>query len=167
MGRCSPIVDRIGHLELIPPEKLVARRVGRKQVPAEWAGSGLGEPASDTILVKAMPAWQPRCLTIEGLLANRAALELPRCHLDGELLERMGLHPVQQCLPRSSTDECGRDPRSPGSSGVAHRMGPIVAVLDHLSLIHISEPTRLLSISYAVFCLKKKKKKSQETSTAY
>eukprot|EP00658_Telonema_sp_P-2_P010009 TRINITY_DN13747_c0_g1_i1.p1 TRINITY_DN13747_c0_g1~~TRINITY_DN13747_c0_g1_i1.p1 ORF type:complete len:117 (+),score=36.38 TRINITY_DN13747_c0_g1_i1:431-781(+) len=30
---------------------------------------------------------------------------------------------------------------------------------DNLSLIHISEPTRLLSISYAVFCLKKKKKK--------
>src|SRR5674536_354273 len=28
-----------------------------------------------------------------------------------------------------------------------------------LSLIHISEPTRLLSISYAVFCLKKKKKR--------
>src|SRR5674536_384959 len=27
-----------------------------------------------------------------------------------------------------------------------------------LSLLHISEPTRLLSISYAVFCLKKKKK---------
>eukprot|EP00658_Telonema_sp_P-2_P012322 TRINITY_DN14695_c0_g1_i9.p2 TRINITY_DN14695_c0_g1~~TRINITY_DN14695_c0_g1_i9.p2 ORF type:complete len:105 (-),score=33.99 TRINITY_DN14695_c0_g1_i9:69-383(-) len=31
-----------------------------------------------------------------------------------------------------------------------------------LSLIHISEPTRLLSISYAVFCLKKKKKKQQK-----
>eukprot|EP00658_Telonema_sp_P-2_P026400 TRINITY_DN20657_c0_g1_i1.p1 TRINITY_DN20657_c0_g1~~TRINITY_DN20657_c0_g1_i1.p1 ORF type:complete len:140 (+),score=27.80 TRINITY_DN20657_c0_g1_i1:111-530(+) len=30
-----------------------------------------------------------------------------------------------------------------------------------LSLIHISEPTRLLSISYAVFCLKKKKKRQQ------
>ena len=29
-----------------------------------------------------------------------------------------------------------------------------------LSLIHISEPTRLLSISYAVFCLKKKKQTS-------
>ena len=28
-----------------------------------------------------------------------------------------------------------------------------------LSLIHISEPTRLLSISYAVFCLKKKETK--------
>src|SRR5678816_1644410 len=31
-----------------------------------------------------------------------------------------------------------------------------------LSLIHISEPTRLLSISYAVFCLKKKKKKKNK-----
>eukprot|EP00658_Telonema_sp_P-2_P013739 TRINITY_DN1520_c0_g1_i1.p1 TRINITY_DN1520_c0_g1~~TRINITY_DN1520_c0_g1_i1.p1 ORF type:complete len:1049 (-),score=294.22 TRINITY_DN1520_c0_g1_i1:80-3226(-) len=31
-----------------------------------------------------------------------------------------------------------------------------------LSLIHISEPTRLLSISYAVFCLKKKKKISKK-----
>src|SRR5674536_303395 len=31
-----------------------------------------------------------------------------------------------------------------------------MSVPDILSLIHISEPTRLLSISYAVFCLKKK-----------
>src|SRR5678816_992254 len=29
-------------------------------------------------------------------------------------------------------------------------------LVQYLSLIHISEPTRLLSISYAVFCLKKK-----------
>ena len=29
---------------------------------------------------------------------------------------------------------------------------------EHLSLIHISEPTRLGMISYAVFCLKKKKR---------
>ena len=34
-----------------------------------------------------------------------------------------------------------------------------------LSLIHISEPTRLLSISYAVFCLKKKKKKQHKNNT--
>ena len=33
----------------------------------------------------------------------------------------------------------------------------------YLSLIHISEPTRLGMISYAVFCLKKKKKKKKET----
>src|SRR5450756_2666433 len=36
----------------------------------------------------------------------------------------------------------------------------ILTVL-YLSLIHISEPTRLGMISYAVFCLKKKKKKEQ------
>ena len=33
-----------------------------------------------------------------------------------------------------------------------------------LSLIHISEPTRLGMISYAVFCLKKKKKKIRNVS---
>src|SRR5660397_266830 len=32
----------------------------------------------------------------------------------------------------------------------------------YLSLIHISEPTRLRRISYAVFCLKKKKKKKKK-----
>src|SRR5665648_619549 len=35
-----------------------------------------------------------------------------------------------------------------------------LAVVVHLSLIHISEPTRLGMISYAVFCLKKKKNKN-------
>eukprot|EP00831_Metopus_contortus_P031026 TRINITY_DN25378_c0_g1_i1.p2 TRINITY_DN25378_c0_g1~~TRINITY_DN25378_c0_g1_i1.p2 ORF type:complete len:121 (+),score=23.05 TRINITY_DN25378_c0_g1_i1:470-832(+) len=33
--------------------------------------------------------------------------------------------------------------------------------MHRLSLIHISEPTRPLYISYAVFCLKKKKKKNK------
>ena len=42
----------------------------------------------------------------------------------------------------------------PGHGGSAD-----IAVQD-LSLIHISEPTRLGMISYAVFCLKKKKKTS-------
>eukprot|EP00658_Telonema_sp_P-2_P029421 TRINITY_DN22386_c0_g1_i4.p1 TRINITY_DN22386_c0_g1~~TRINITY_DN22386_c0_g1_i4.p1 ORF type:complete len:142 (+),score=21.79 TRINITY_DN22386_c0_g1_i4:124-549(+) len=37
-------------------------------------------------------------------------------------------------------------------------------VVRQLSLIHISEPTRLLSISYAVFCLKKKTKPNTSTS---
>src|SRR5674536_389385 len=41
------------------------------------------------------------------------------------------------------------------------KIGPVSLIaLLYLSLIHISEPTRLLSISYAVFCLKKKKKKN-------
>ena len=40
--------------------------------------------------------------------------------------------------------------------GIGYAMG--------LSLIHIPEPTRLLSTSYAVFCLKKKKKAACESS---
>src|SRR5674536_398062 len=36
-----------------------------------------------------------------------------------------------------------------------------------LSLIHISEPTRLLSISYAVFCLKKKKKPNTQNDLRF
>ena len=36
-----------------------------------------------------------------------------------------------------------------------------------LSLIHISEPTRQAEISYAVFCLKKKKKKNKKRSDTH
>src|SRR5660398_232825 len=41
-----------------------------------------------------------------------------------------------------------------GALGVALVLIPVVfAGVDYLSLIHISEPTRLRRISYAVFCL--------------
>src|SRR5450756_2973224 len=40
-------------------------------------------------------------------------------------------------------------------------LGSLLASDGYLSLIHISEPTRLGMISYAVFCLKKKKKKKK------
>src|SRR5678816_4688411 len=65
--------------------------------------------------------------------------------------------------PRSTLD------RSSAASDVYKRQVPVGLTEDEnveirrvgepttLSLIHISEPTRLLSISYAVFCLKKKK----------
>src|SRR5678809_629208 len=38
---------------------------------------------------------------------------------------------------------------------------PVTITIEELSLIHISEPTRQAEISYAVFCLKKKKKKAK------
>src|SRR5678815_586200 len=48
-----------------------------------------------------------------------------------------------------------------GGAGV----GKTVIIMELiLSLIHISEPTRLLSISYAVFCLKKKKQNKTHTT---
>src|SRR5665254_16114 len=44
----------------------------------------------------------------------------------------------------------------PGHGPALQLLGLPACALPQLSLIHISEPTRLLSISYAVFCLKKK-----------
>src|SRR5665647_3810189 len=71
--------------------------------------------------------------------------------------------------------------RGPGTGGATacrsrvggHKKGPIrtwkgparralLSALGDLSLIHISEPTRRTPISYAVFCLKKKKKKKNK-----
>src|SRR5664279_1472635 len=50
----------------------------------------------------------------------------------------------------------------PANRAVAHHRarddGHLQYVLRRLSLIHISEPTRRTPISYAVFCLNKKKK---------
>ena len=42
--------------------------------------------------------------------------------------------------------------------GIPNSKLDIITPADMLSLIHISEPTRQAEISYAVFCLKKKKK---------
>eukprot|EP00831_Metopus_contortus_P024030 TRINITY_DN21052_c0_g1_i2.p1 TRINITY_DN21052_c0_g1~~TRINITY_DN21052_c0_g1_i2.p1 ORF type:complete len:134 (-),score=30.15 TRINITY_DN21052_c0_g1_i2:40-441(-) len=43
-------------------------------------------------------------------------------------------------------------------AGITPTEGAVITRARDLSLIHISEPTRPLYISYAVFCLKKKKK---------
>src|SRR5665254_21263 len=62
---------------------------------------------------------------------------------------------------------CIRDSCPPGASrpGCGGRRLTLAcwAAPPGLSLIHISEPTRLLSISYAVFCLKKKKAERAHT----
>eukprot|EP00658_Telonema_sp_P-2_P054510 TRINITY_DN43367_c0_g2_i1.p1 TRINITY_DN43367_c0_g2~~TRINITY_DN43367_c0_g2_i1.p1 ORF type:complete len:439 (+),score=49.07 TRINITY_DN43367_c0_g2_i1:223-1539(+) len=58
--------------------------------------------------------------------------------------------------PESETVERREATTTHGGSRVGY------SVCVNLSLIHISEPTRLLSISYAVFCLKKKKKNTKQ-----
>src|SRR5674536_384770 len=70
---------------------------------------------------------------------------------DGRKAERYGPYLLQADIERSFVDSRGLAQREVVPLGV-------VSVELILSLIHISEPTRLLSISYAVFCLKKKKK---------
>src|SRR5674476_1616886 len=59
-----------------------------------------------------------------------------------------------------------RPGRHPSDGHQRRRRGPMI-----LSLIHISEPTRQAEISYAVFCLKKKKntiiRQTSKQSTSY
>src|SRR5665648_917718 len=45
-----------------------------------------------------------------------------------------------------------------GGVKIIEDLNDVEKAADKISLIHISEPTRLGMISYAVFCLKKKKK---------
>ena len=93
-----------------------------------------------------------------------------RCHSDSDRVRRC---PVAAscscCLGRVHTGK-GRVTRSSGRNCFYRmRRHPLFSVLGlrtegpesvrGLSLIHISEPTRLGMISYAVFCLKKKKHK--------
>src|SRR5450756_2664516 len=70
--------------------------------------------------------------------------------------------PPRSTQSRSSaaSDVYKRQPRNPGPSWLpcGRRCARRSTSRRHLSLIHISEPTRLGMISYAVFCLKKKKK---------
>eukprot|EP00658_Telonema_sp_P-2_P027830 TRINITY_DN2142_c0_g1_i2.p3 TRINITY_DN2142_c0_g1~~TRINITY_DN2142_c0_g1_i2.p3 ORF type:complete len:120 (+),score=17.50 TRINITY_DN2142_c0_g1_i2:401-760(+) len=105
-----------------------------------------------------------------GLLAGSAA----------ELQVHQDLNPIPNQEPGTSPDSAmglmtrtpvpaqirierptpGNMPTQLPSAGSLRRGLPTPAPTKRLSLIHISEPTRLLSISYAVFCLKKKKKKN-------
>eukprot|EP00658_Telonema_sp_P-2_P051044 TRINITY_DN39056_c0_g1_i1.p1 TRINITY_DN39056_c0_g1~~TRINITY_DN39056_c0_g1_i1.p1 ORF type:complete len:131 (-),score=41.18 TRINITY_DN39056_c0_g1_i1:72-464(-) len=100
---------------------------------------------------------------VRGTLVNMTLLsdieELDACTTTVELLHVLrrnqdALIAIAENLAGSVTGHGGAD------FGIVDEeilMFIIVAMSPRLSLIHISEPTRLLSISYAVFCLKKKK----------
>src|SRR5665213_580 len=89
-------------------------------------------------------------------LARRELAELMRALFDrSEILDRVHLERSRdEFAPEMATHvlSCVGDHRAPGPGDAA-----LVVVELDLSLIHISEPTRQAEISYAVFCLKKKK----------
>eukprot|EP00658_Telonema_sp_P-2_P024328 TRINITY_DN19769_c0_g1_i1.p1 TRINITY_DN19769_c0_g1~~TRINITY_DN19769_c0_g1_i1.p1 ORF type:complete len:220 (-),score=24.38 TRINITY_DN19769_c0_g1_i1:108-767(-) len=104
------------------------------------------------------------CLLAVDEVAVHSDLEVPRVprilHLRNSNVPT-GEFPKDQGFRRPSPRPV---PSSPAvlNLDANHHVAPAdfpVLCVDTLSLIHISEPTRLLSISYAVFCLKKKKKK--------
>src|SRR5678810_1330677 len=65
---------------------------------------------------------------------------------------------------RWCTEQALMWPDGSGPNMILDDGGDATMLVHKLSLIHISEPTRQAEISYAVFCLKKKKKKSKQQS---
>src|SRR5450756_3028830 len=119
-------------------------------------------------------------LATEAPKQPAAEEELPReevdCRVDDEspgrsACDRLGVVGAEVRLPTDDPDHDRHDgdaddgdwqAAAPVAQGepVAAR---VLAPGQNLSLIHISEPTRLGMISYAVFCLKKKQKKTKKT----
>eukprot|EP00825_Cyclidium_porcatum_P029342 TRINITY_DN31356_c0_g1_i1.p2 TRINITY_DN31356_c0_g1~~TRINITY_DN31356_c0_g1_i1.p2 ORF type:complete len:162 (-),score=27.83 TRINITY_DN31356_c0_g1_i1:15-500(-) len=62
---------------------------------------------------------------------------------------------------QSSRDETQKIKQQQTIQNIFHLKQFVICRQVYLSLIHISEPTRLGMISYAVFCLKKKKKQKR------
>src|SRR5678815_1736099 len=83
------------------------------------------------------------------------AAKCPYCK--AEFSEDSAPHWLNRNTPVSERPtDSKRIKRSPIPARLVWPAATLLLVLLALSLIHISEPTRLLSISYAVFCLKKK-----------
>src|SRR5450759_431731 len=97
------------------------------------AAHGAGEekvPAPDSVVANS--SFGSAVVDFECAVAETAAEEEP-------LVDGVGCGPAQRGL---------------GQERGMHAVHPGVQLVQDLSLIHISEPTRLGMISYAVFCLK-------------
>ena len=85
----------------------------------------------------------------KGKLTARERVEIL---LDEGSFEEFDMFVVHRC------EDFGMADQRPAGDGVVTGWGTINGRMVYvLSLIHISEPTRQEAISYAVFCLKKKK----------
>src|SRR5450759_4277939 len=81
----------------------------------------------------------------------------PELFIAGYPPEDLVLKPAFQVACRAAVEALARETASGGPALLVGTPWLDGGKLYNLSLIHISEPTRLGMISYAVFCLKKKK----------
>src|SRR5450756_1109473 len=129
----------------------------------------LSSPASTLTFHEVLVRWGPAYLAQWGsdmparqreVLATILSCRTPR---RGGQLWRCPEHPHYRYVYHSCNDrhcpQCGHGEAQEWLDRQFHRLLLPVEYFLILSLIHISEPTRLGMISYAVFCLKKKKKK--------
>src|SRR5678809_1741135 len=90
-----------------------------------------------------------RRVYVEAWRKRRAGL--PVEPLEAQVADVIALHPEYHAALERGDEALARDYTPEGGQS-----NPFLHMGLHLSLIHISEPTRQAEISYAVFCLKKK-----------
>ena len=76
------------------------------------------------------------------------------------IVDKLGVEESEVTTEASFTNDLGADSLDTVELIMEFEKEFGISIPDDLSLIHISEPTRQAEISYAVFCLKKKKKKT-------
>src|SRR5450756_1207319 len=140
----------VEELRLRPPEP-----------PAPWYGlrdalAGLAVPLRRPVhRSRRRPGVRPVCRPAARRARRRRSGHLAgRRWPGGEHARRLG-RVRRDAAPVTGRRQLARGATRTAATGIA----TCTAVPGVLSLIHISEPTRLGMISYAVFCLKKKKDK--------
>src|SRR5450756_2918989 len=134
-----------------------------------------GIPVLANLPFKSMPGVTTVDLIGSSILKPAAILPNP-CQLtpalalgDSPLMTQASARPMPSSTSLSGPHTLNHQssPYSSSTLRMARRKSSASAILSStsavppLSLIHISEPTRLGMISYAVFCLKKKKKNNK------
>src|SRR5660397_196046 len=120
---------------------------------SQWSRiSGRSASLPESIAVYILPSTDPASPSTRlshSIAPGEPSLQLLPANPSPQALQ---LFPESACLARGGL----REKRMKPSKGVHLKRWECMVC--GLSLIHISEPTRLRRISYAVFCLKKKKK---------
>src|SRR5674476_1213900 len=102
---------------------------------------------------------EPWCATLSTSMGGPRAQMLPTAASLGPVQSPVKRKLLPSASRRSTTLSLLASPERPAGLSTSARAEP------NLSLIHISEPTRQAEISYAVFCLKKKKKNETQQNT--
>src|SRR5678815_905593 len=150
--RLPGILDRS-----IPGRNIAARGISRQQLH-DCRGLPLAAPAPGRLDAVRLRALEVHPMALQRLLqvGPDPGVDLRDIGRSGCDLDPPGVGRPDVRFPQLDEDlrhlvaGGGRPVRLVEAQGLA----PVIVGLG-LSLIHISEPTRLLSISYAVFCLKK------------
>src|SRR5678815_4446020 len=150
--------DKLGQWKARLPREPPDRRRAQPMIAVRAVVSAQHEAVGDEALE------QVRETALPGPFVEEGRREVPIAHLQvsvGDSIRHLELEPggIEDAAVQPNTLQVHEHLVEALGVQVAHRalvvqvqLGFGEIILEDLSLIHISEPTRLLSISYAVFC---------------